>query len=272
MHAIADLIPFIPLLLAAGIAAGLIAGLLGAGGGIVMVPILFYIMGAMGVVPDVRMHTAVGTSLAVIVVTSVSSVYSHYRRGAVDVHVLRSWAPYLLLGAVAGAALANVLSPDFLTFVFGLFALLFAVQMGFDLTPQNSSEELPKRILKLVLVGGNGLVSALLGIGGGMIGVSTLTYYRFPIHRAIATAAGFGALISIPGAIGFVMIGWGRSDLAANSLGFVNWGLFALVAPVTVAAAPFGARLAHLFDRTTLRRIFAVLMALTAIRMISDVV
>ncbi len=271
MSELGSLVPFLPVLFLAAIGAGLIAGLLGAGGGIVIVPILYYVMGGMEVADAVRMHTAVGTSLAVIIATSSSSVYSHYRQKAVDVAVLRDWGPLLIGGAILGTVLARILSADLLTLVFGLFALLFAVQMGLDAQFQSRSSRLPTGSLKCFLVGGNGLISALLGIGGGMIGVTTLMYYGYSIHRAIATAAGFGLLISLPGAAGFMIAGWGEPGRLAGSLGFVNTGLFLSVAPLTVLSAPAGASLAHRFDRTSLRRIFAVLMGIIAIQMITDV-
>lgn len=263
----ADLLPLAVLLLATGAVAGLAAGLLGVGGGIVIVPVLFHLFSQQGIDPAVRMHLAVGTSLATIVVTAWRSVRSHHARGAVDVALLRSWVAPVLLGALAGSALAGFVGGPALARVFATVALAVALHMAFGRESWRLAPQLPRRAGRVALGAGIGFLSLLMGLGGGTLGVPVLTLFGVPIHRAVGTAAGLGLVIGLPGALAFAASGWGASGLPPFSLGYVNGLGFALIVPATWLAAPVGARLAHGAPQRTLRRLFALFLVATSLRM-----
>lgn len=254
-------------LLATGAVTGITAGLLGVGGGIVVVPVLFHLFTSMNISPDVRMHLAVGTSLATIIATSSSSIRAHWRRGAVDTNLLRQWGPWILVGVLIGTALAGMVRGVVLSSVFASIALLVAIHMGLGSPRKVIANALPSGILRAGIAGTIGAISAMMGIGGGTLSVPTLTLFNYPIHRAVGTAAAIGFIIGIPGAIGFIVSGWGASSLPPFSLGYINLLGLALILPTSMLLAPVGARLAHRLDTTKLRRVFAVFLAITAIRM-----
>ena len=261
------LLPLAALLLATGLVAGLAAGLLGVGGGIVVVPVLFHVFTELGVDPAVRMHLAVGTSLATIVVTAWRSVASHRARGSVDEALLRSWVAPVLLGVALGSAAAGAASGATLTGVFATVALAVAVHMGFGRESWRLAATLPGGAGRLAIGGGIGFFSVLMGLGGGTLGVPTLTLFGVSIHRAVGTAAGLGLVIAIPGSAVFAASGWSAPDLPPFSIGYVNALGFALIVPATAAAAPYGARLANAASVRVLRRLFAAFLAFTSLRM-----
>lgn len=256
-----------PTLLLAGAAAGLTAGLLGVGGGIVLVPVLWNLFTRLGVDEGIRMHLAVGTSLATIVATSLSSVRAHHRRGAVDLALLRSWGPWILAGVVAGTAVAGSVRGPVLSLVFASVALVVALYMGFSRQDWRLTDRLPSGSAKVALAGTIGTVSAMMGIGGGTLSVPALSLCGYPIHKAVGTAAAIGFIIGIPGAIGFAITGWGAPSLPPFSLGYVSLLGFALIFPTSTLLAPVGARLAHGLNTRYLKRAFAVFLAITAYRM-----
>lgn len=255
-------------LLATGVAAGFIAGLLGVGGGIVIVPVLFFVLGALGVDEEVRMHVAVGTSLSTIVFTSFASFRAHSRRGAVDFALLRSWAPGIVTGVIIGSLLASILSGELLTGFFGTVALVVAAYMAFSRPDWQVFAGLPTGILKHTVAAVIGTVSALMGIGGGTLSVPTLTLCGYPIHRAVGTASAIGFAIGVPGTIGFIVAGWGREGLPPFSLGYVSLIGLALILPTSMLLAPSGARAAHALPVRGLRIAFAIFLALTSARML----
>jgi uncharacterized protein len=258
-------------LLIAGVVSGLVAGMLGVGGGIVVVPVMYQVLGAAGVPEDLRMHIAVGTSLAVIVPTSLSSLSSHARKGAVDWTLLRRWLAPMLAGVVVGAVFAGMAPGQWLTLIFGLVALPVAAQLAFGKESWHLADHLPRGAGGAALPFGIGGVSTMMGIGGGTVGVPAMTLCGMPIHRAVATASAFGAIISIPGAVGAAIAGWGVAGLPPYSYGYVNLLAFAIIAPVAFCMAPLGAHFAHLADTGRLRRIFALFVAVTAAKMLWDV-
>jgi uncharacterized membrane protein YfcA len=261
------LLPLAVLLLATGVVAGLVAGLLGVGGGIVVVPVLFHVFTELGVDPAVRMHLAVGTSLATIVVTAWRSVTSHRAHGSVDEALLRSWVAPVLLGVALGSATAGAVSGATLTGVFASVALAVAVQMAFGRESWRLAAALPTGVGRLAIGGGIGFFSVLMGLGGGTLGVPILALFGVPIHRAVGTAAGLGLVIAIPGAAVFAGSGWSAPGLPPCSIGYVNALGFALIVPATAVAAPYGARLANAAPVPVLRRLFAAFLALTSLRM-----
>jgi uncharacterized membrane protein YfcA len=258
-------------LLATGVAAGFIAGLLGVGGGIVIVPVLYFVLGALGVDEEVKMHVAVGTSLSTIVFTSFASFRAHSRRGAVDFELLRSWAPGIVAGVIIGSFLASVFSGDVLTAIFGTIALIVAIYMAFSKPEWRVFSGLPTGILKHAVAAVIGTVSALMGIGGGTLSVPTLTLCGYPIHRAVGTAAAIGFAIGVPGTIGFIIAGWGREGLPPLSLGYVSLLGLILILPTSILLAPWGARAAHALPVRGLRIAFAAFLALTSARMLYSV-
>lgn len=259
-------------LLVAGVFAGIIAGLLGVGGGIVIVPVLFHAFPMLGVDEAVRMHLAVGTSLATIIPTSLRSVASHNKHGAVDWVLLKEWAVPITIGVLAGSAAANYVSGGFLMLVFAVIALAVALNLAFGKEEWRLGDAMPGGGAKHAIGMSIGGLSTLMGIGGGTFGVTLMTLFNVPIHRAVATAAGLGVIISIPGTIGFISAGIGELGRPPLSLGYVNLIGFALIVPATVLTTPWGVALAHALPRQTLKRAFAAFLALTSIRMFMDLI
>ncbi len=259
--------PLIAALVAAGLVAGLAAGLFGIGGGAVIVPVLYFLLSGLGY-EDTAMHVAVATSLATIIVTSLRSVMAHNKRGAVDWAIVRGWAPFIVIGALAGMAAAGFIPGAGLTAIFGTMAFLLAAQLFFGRPTWRLADEMPRGAWRMGLGGGIGALSALMGIGGGTFGVSLMTVFGKSIHQAVATAAGFGVAIGAPAALAAVATGWGREGLPPGSAGFVNLPAFALISVFTVTMAPVGASLAHKLNAGLLRRMFGVVLALVGARML----
>jgi uncharacterized protein len=257
-------------LLLAGAVSGLTAGMLGVGGGIVVVPVLYHVLDLIGVDAGVRMHIAVGTSLATIIPTSFSSVSAHNKKGAVDWALLRRWLLPMLIGVAIGSTLAGIARGQTLALVFAAVAIPVALQLAFGGEERRIADTLPGGPVGLTLPALIGGLSTMMGIGGGTIGVPTMTLFGVPIHRAVGTASAFGVIISIPGTIGAIIAGWHAHGLPPYSVGYVNLLGFLLIAPVSYFAAPFGAHLAHEMDRRKLRAIFALFIAVTAGRMLYD--
>ena len=248
-------------LVIAGVVGGMVAGLLGVGGGIVVVPVLYHVLALIGIDESVRMHVAVGTSLATIIPTSFSSVTAHNKKGAVDWDLLRRWAAPMVAGVLIGSALAGLASGRVLSLVFVCVAVPVALHLAFGGEERRISNQLPRGIGGLVLPA---------FIGGGTVGVPAMTLCGVPIHRAVGTASAFGVLISIPGTIGAIAAGWHAQGLPPWSLGYVNLLGFVLIAPASYFMAPVGAHFAHSTDRKRLRVLFAAFIALTAGRMLWD--
>ncbi|BCJ90307.1 UPF0721 transmembrane protein [Terrihabitans soli] len=251
-------------LLAGGIATGLLAGLLGIGGGAIIVPVLYYLFGILGVPEDVRMHLSVGTSLAVIIPTTTRSYISHNKRGAVDHKTLRIVAIPVLAGVFAGAALAAVLGGDLLKLAFAAFGLMLGGQMLFLGTSHiQMAKDLPGRAGLSVWAFFISVFAALVGVGGGSLLTLLYTTHGRTIHQGVATGAGIGILISIPGAISFAVAGWPEmARLPPFSLGYVSAIGTLLIAPVSMLIAPIGVRIAHAFTRRQLEMALGVFLVI----------
>lgn len=261
-------LPFALTLLGAGIFAGVLAGLLGVGGGIVIVPVLYHLFTQLDLDTAIRMHLAVGTSLATIIPTAISSARSHHKKQAVDFDLLKSWGIAIAIGVVVGATLAAFLSGEALQSVFGIVALLVALNMAFGKQSWRLGAALPRepfRGLLGVFVGG---FSSMMGIGGGTLSVPIMTLYNVPVHRAVGTASAIGLIIAVPGAISFMVSGWQAEGLPPFSVGYVSLLGFALIVPMTILSAPWGAKLAHALPVIWLKRAFAVFLFLTGVRML----
>ncbi len=253
---------------AAAILAGIMAGLLGVGGGIVLVPVLFWLLSLTAFPPEISMHMAVATSLATIIFTSVSSARAHYKRGAVDLSLLRLWAPGIVLGALSGGLAARFIDGDGLRKIFGGLALLVALNMASPKTLVLRGAMPESRIVNGLISYVTGTLSALMGIGGGTLSVPLLVGFSVEVRRAVGTAAAFGFLIAVPAVIGFVISGWGQEGLPPLSLGYVNLLAAVVILPFTVGFAPLGARLAHSLDPVWIKRLFAVFLTATALKML----
>jgi uncharacterized protein len=256
------------LLFMSGLLAGTLAGLLGVGGGIIMVPVLFYVFSAVpGLNSEVVMHMAVGTSLAAMIPTSLRSAYGHRARSTVDMSVIRLWALPLICGAFFGLLLASHVKGSVLMGIFAFFALIVAFQMSLSRDNWILSPHLPGRIAQFCIAFLIASISVIMGIGGGTFGVPTLTLFGMPIHRAVGTAAMLGVGIAFVGGIGFIISGSGIPGRPPGSLGYASGiGMLALV-PATVIAVPWGVMLSARMNKLWLRRAFAIFLMLTGLRM-----
>jgi uncharacterized membrane protein YfcA len=255
--------------LVTGAIAGMLAGLFGVGGGLIMVPALAFVLPMIGAPADVYMQMAIGTSLAVIGVTSISSTLSHHRRDGVVWPIFWRVAPGLVVGALLGAGIADQLSAVTLQRTVGIGALLVAIQMAFGLKPHASEDARAPDPVELFLVGTIvGLLSSLIGIGGGSLTVPYLSLRGVHIRRAVGTSAACGMPIAWGGAAGFILHGWGHPGLPPFTLGYVSLIAFASIGVASVITAPLGARLAHGLSPEMLSRAFAVLLAGIGIKML----
>ena len=265
-------LPLILLMLATGLVGGVMAGLMGIGGGIVIVPVLEFALGFIGVDPMIRMHVAVATSLATIIPTSISSARAHHRRGAVDFSLVRKWGPTIFLGAALGSWLAARTDAAGLAAVFAAVALFVAARMILPLEKLRLADQLPgggmAAIFSGILPGLVGMTSTMMGIGGGVLSVTILTLFNQPIHRAVATSAFFGLLIAVPGTIGFMILGQGNALLPPGSVGFVNVIGFLILSPASFLAAPLGVKIAHALSQRQLSMVFGAFLMIIAARML----
>ena len=254
-------------MLITGAVGGILAGMLGIGGGIVIVPVMEAALSWFGVDEAIRMHVAVATSLSTIIPTSVSSARAHYHRQSVDVALVRRWAVFVLLGALAGTVIASHVHSRVLAAVFAVMALVIAVKMLLPLDGRTLTREVPRGSLMPVIPASIGALSSMMGIGGGTLSVATLTLFNEPIHRAVGTAALFGLVISIPGTIGFMVAGFDDPRVPPGSLGYVNVIGFALISPTTILAAPLGAAIAHSLSKRRLSILFGLFLVIVSLRM-----
>lgn len=247
-----------------GAVAGVMAGLMGIGGGLIVVPALLLLFHLQEFDPDVLAHMAIGTSLAVIAPVALSSLWAHHRRGAVDWQVVGFLAPGLMLGAWSGAWLADQMDTLLLKLLFGLFLLAVAVQMITGRLPRSAVRE--TTIWQAMPVGGAvGLISGLVGIGGGTMTVPWLVWRGKPLPRAVATSAACGLPIALAGTLGFIH--FGDHQAIAGVSGYVYWPAAGVIAMLAVITAPLGAQLAHSLPVGLLRRIFALLLVLVGLRL-----
>jgi uncharacterized membrane protein YfcA len=255
-------------LIATGIFAGILAGLLGVGGGIVIVPVLFFLFQGFGVSPESAMVIATATSLATIVPTSISSIRSHSQKGNVDFDLLKRWAVFILIGVLMGSWLVTRVDGSLLTVLFGVIAVLAALNMLFRTGKSALYQKLPGRVGQGIMGTSVGFFSSMVGIGGGTISVPLLTLYNYPAHKAVGTAAAIGLIISLPGALTMLTLGTTPADAPVGTFGFVNVFGFLCIVPLTVLFAPVGASLAAKLDAGKLKKIFAVVLLITGLRML----
>ncbi|MCZ8042588.1 MAG: sulfite exporter TauE/SafE family protein [Beijerinckiaceae bacterium] len=266
---VGDLVFLAISLVAAGAITGLLAGVFGVGGGAVIVPILYEVFRVIGVPEDIRMPLCVGTSLAVIIPTSIRSFNAHRAKGMVDMSILKIWAVPVVLGVIVGSYIARFAPADLFKIIFVIVAIFSALRLLFASDRWQLGTEMPGRVLMTVYGGVIGVLSALMGIGGGQLSSLFMTFYGRPIHQAVATSSGLGVLISIPGALGFIYAGWPKMDvLPPLSLGYVSLIGFILFIPTSIWTAPIGARLAHRLSKRKLEVVFGLFLLLVAARFI----
>lgn len=260
------------LLLVIGALAGVLAGLLGVGGGIVLVPAFFYAFQTPGYGGPQLMQLCLATSLATIIVTSVRSVLSHNKKGAVDWDILRGWGPGIAVGAIVGVLVASALRTEALQALFGILGMVIGAYLGLGKSEWRLGDAMPGGLRRLVISPLVGFLSVLMGIGGGSFGVPLMSLYNTPIHRAVATAAGFGVIIAVPSVLGFLFLPIAAEHRPPLTIGAVNLVAFGVVVAMTMITAPWGVKLAHAMDPKPLKRVFAVFLTLVALNMLRKAV
>lgn len=263
-------------LIAAGGVAGFLAGLFGIGGGAVLVPVLYECFRVVGVPIEVRMPLCIGTSLAIIIPTSISSWRAHQARGSVDFDILRRWIVPVLAGVIVGALIARVAPERFFKIVFVVITALASMRLLLSRATWTFGDEMPQGLGMRLYGVFIGLISTLMGIGGGLFANLVMTFYGRPIHQAVGTSSGLAVLISLPGALGYVYAGWPAAarypDVAALqlplSLGYVSLIGAALMIPAGLVFAPLGVALAHRLSKRTLEMAFGIYLMLVCIRFI----
>lgn len=261
-------------LIGAGAATGILAGLFGIGGGAVIIPILYEVFRTTGVPQAVRMPLCIGTSLAIIIPTSISSYRAHLSRGGADASVLRQWTVPTVVGVVLGSLIARIAPEALFKIVFVVIATFSAIRLLFKSDGWKLGDEFPKgplmKLYGLVI----GLLSSLMGVGGGQLTSLFMMIYGRPIHQAVATSAGLGVVISVAGALGYIFAGWPRAAEFPNvvalqfpfALGYVSVVGVALVTPLSALIAPVGVRIAHALSRRQLEISFGLFLLVVSLR------
>ena len=265
------LVYFIGLLIT-GVIGGLIAGLFGVGGGIVIVPILFWIFTSLNFPNEILMHMAIGSSLATIIPTSISSARAHYHRGSIEIAIIKKWDPGIFLGAIIGGLSGKYFSVNELKYLFASIAFLVALNMFFK-EPLRLGNTFPKsRLLNIIMSSLIGLVSSLMGVGAGTLGVPALVALSVPIHKAIGTAAALGLFIAVPATLGLAFSGFNVPNRPPMSIGYVNLIAFFIMFPLTVFFAPIGVKFAHRINQRLLKIIFGIFLIITSVKMLSSLI
>ncbi len=253
-------------LAATGVVAGLLAGIFGIGGGGVIVPVMYQALGILGFSEAVTMHVALGSALAIIVPTSIRSFLAHKARGAVDMAMIRSWLVPVPIGVALASMVAASVSGAGLRAIFAAIAFIVALRLIFNRASWRLGSEIPGGAIRALVGGVIGFLSTLMGIGGGVLSNTFMTVYGRPIHQAVATAAGVGILIAIPGALGYMLVGQGVEGLPPFSIGYVNLLGVAIVMPLSLLMAPLGVSIAHALSKRQLEVGFGVFLLLMSAR------
>jgi len=247
--------------------AGILAGMFGIGGGMILVPFFVWLFNRQGIAAELNMIMDVATSLATIIVTATAAIAAHHRRGAILWDIVAWLAPTVFAGALLGTLIAEYLPAALLKSIFALFLVYAALQMAFHLQP--GSRDLQRAPLLLSVAGTViGVVSAILGIGGGTLTVPFLTKCRFPIRNAVAIASTCGLPIAIAGTLSYTLLGWHKPGLPAGSAGYVYLPAFAGIVLTSSLLAPVGAKLAQTLPTISLKRYFSILLLIAAIKLL----
>ena len=253
--------------LSMGLFVGVFAGLLGIGGGLILVTLMVYLFTLQGFPADRLLHLALGTSITSIVFTSISSLRAHHKHGAVNWDILRTAVPGLVVGTLLGTLVADLLKSEYLAIFFVIFVYYSAVQMFANVKPK-PTRQLPGKAGMTVTAIVVGVVSSLVGVGGGVMTIPLMSLCNVPMRQAIGTSAALGLPIAIAGAVGFIATGLGKDHLPALSLGYVYLPALAGIVIGTFVTVPWGARMAHSMPVTRLQKIFAVILFILATRML----
>lgn len=267
LHSPSEWLALITLLAALGGAAGFMAGLFGVGGGVILVPGIFYVFRFLDFPPDQLMHLAVGTSLAVIVPTGFSSALAHHKKGGVRFDLLKMIGIGVVIGVVIGTITADRLSGESMKLIFACAIICLAMIMIADPSRFKIFSGMPPAPIPAFAGGFIGFISTLIGIGGATLSVPFMTMCKVPIRQAIGTASALGLTISVPAAPGFILIGLGEPGLPPLSLGYVNLPAWAVIVPASVLAAPWGAWAAHKIPVPMMRKVFAAFMVVIALHL-----
>jgi uncharacterized protein len=246
-------------LLVLGSVTGFLAGLLGIGGSMLMVPAMTWVLAKQGVPPQYLVHAAIGTAFATICVSSLSSLWAHHKRGAVQWRIVMALVPGILLGAYGGSLIAAALNSKMLGVVFAVFLYFSSFQMLANLKPK-SARGLPQTPGMLAAGGVIGVLSGILGAGGGFASVPFMLWCSVTIHHAVATSAALGFPIAIAGTLGYIINGWNTPGMPPWTLGFVYLPAFFVIVLASTTTAPLGAKAAHSMDTSLLKKIFAGLL------------
>ncbi|MGH1485868.1 MAG: sulfite exporter TauE/SafE family protein [Cellvibrionaceae bacterium] len=268
MGEISQWLPIIGGLVVAGMLAGTLAGLLGVGGGIINVPVLYFLFQHFGVEAGNAMVIATGTSLATIIPTSLSSIRSHHQRGNIDWQLIKRWLVFMVAGVFLGSWLVTQFDGRYFTILFAFIALFMAFNLYFRSESAAFFDNLPPMPYQGLLGSIIGFFSVMVGIGGGTLGVSILTACNYAMHRAVGTSAAFGLLISLPGAIVLLLFATTPIDSPAGTWGYINFLALLVLIPLSVAFAPVGVWLGSKLDGNKLKKVFSILLAVTALRML----
>ncbi len=252
----------------AGAFAGTCAGLFGVGGGMIIVPALIWIFSAYGFEPNIIAHLSVGTSLATIIVTSISSLTAHNKRAGVNWQVWKNMAGGLVIGSLCGAYVAEHINGQILQTMIGVCALLVALKMLFFPNKEHLDKPLPPTGIQFTAGSSIGLASAIFGIGGGSLTVPFLSYSGLPMKQAVGTSSACGLPIALAGALGFAWFGQGVENLPKGTFGFVHIEGFLCIAIASFIMAKVGAKLAHVLPAQTLKRAFGVLLMFAGAKML----
>ena len=256
-------------LLVVGGVGGFLSGLLGVGGGIIFVPALYFTLTSFSPDTGHAMRIAIGTSLALVLVTGASSAFWHHKKGSVDFNIIKNWTPAVVLGVAAGTFFASAIDGHILKQFFASITLLISVYMTFSKEPPveppvHSVSLALQRVAAAII----GMIAAILGIGGAMLNIPFMTYMGVPMRKSVGTGGALAFIISLPAMVGYIFVGLRyTSQLPPYSLGYVN--LLALVAilPISMLLSPVGVHVSHNMPRNILRRIFAVVLVVVALRM-----
>lgn len=255
--------------IALGLFNGVLAGLLGIGGGMVIVPVMIWLAPKLGVPQEHLMHVALGTSMATICFIAISSARSHYRRGSVSTPLLQVLIPGIAIGALLGSIIAKYMETEWLAWIFSIFAILIGIKMLSGANPQAKGEQVVgrQRLPAGIIMGA---VSSLVGVGGGSLVVPYLLYHKEKLVVAIGTAAACGLPLALTATVGYIVTGWGTTSLPANHIGFVYWPAMVAIAIGSMLTAPVGAYLAHKLPTKVIKRIFGVLLIIVAVKIIIE--
>ena len=253
--------------------AGFLAGLLGIGGGLILVPGLYFTFISLGYESDHLMHVAIGTSLGTIMATGLSSALAHHRRGAVDFMLIRKIAPGLIIGVILGSLVASIVNSLWLKCFFVPALFILALLMLINPKDTIIQKSLPSTIITTPIASVIGLISSLMGIGGAALNVPFMTLFHVPVHKAIGSASAMGILVAITGTIGFFLIGWGENHISLPpfTYGYINILALAIIMPITILMAPLGVRVAHKVSVGRLKKIFSIFLFFLSARMAVEI-